>query len=696
MRRIVLLLTAVVAIFAVIMLTSCKGSGDGDKPDSSVESSQTGRPVRPSQDGHRLDEGNTPPVRPTETADAPPSQFEPPFDLPFDLTGDELRGLWERIDGSTATIPLTTALHEYFNAAGAPPTHYTTPYAYNNLFWGGADLVFVTYPSEAEFANAQSQNVEIEIIPIVKDALVFLVNTENPIDKVSQEQLRNIYTGRITNWKALGGLDESVVPYQRTLNSGSQTLFLKLLMDGAVPMQPPIEWEIESMGALVEVVSAYSNARDAVGYSMFYYVNNMYGNDRFKLLAVDGVKPSRDTIARGDYPLEEYYYAVMRKDTPADSPARKLISWLLTEAGQTVAVKAGYIPLQPLTGVLPDETIDPVFLGDVDNSKGTGGTVLKPDAADEIVVNGVRKPLSDLFYDGFNYISYINGEIISYLNSPQSAYHFGDDIDGTRLSDNMKRPFTGIPNNYPNYEIWDGYDGNRYIFVNITKDNPFFDGPKRFDIRLTSDISPYGIGIDDFSVVYDYDRRVLPDVDLYTLSVKLPQSPEVAERINSQLKEWTDTFAISDENAKVLDSFVKWVVYNWGSWGDGSGDYAYRLQPNYGIWGDWLSVFYQLQTYDGPAGNMPVILNISFDIKTGEIIDPISVLPRDILSEEHTFYGTIDLFEAGEWPSYDRYEDYIPARGSVINSEWFDGYSIGLYLTEPGGRKLRVNIYEWD
>jgi hypothetical protein len=140
------------------------------------------------------------------------------------------------------------------------------------------------------------------------------------------------------------------------------TLLTKLLMNGKEPMHPPSEWLAASMGALVEVVSGYYNARDAIGYSMFYYVNNMYGNSRFKLLGADGVKPSRETIERGEYPLEDYYYAVMRKDAPADSPARKLVDWLLTDGGQTVAAQAGYIPLRPLENVFLDKAIDPVYL----------------------------------------------------------------------------------------------------------------------------------------------------------------------------------------------------------------------------------------------------------------------------------------------------------------------------------------------
>ena len=627
----------------------------------------------------------TPPE--TEQTEVPAT---PDDTMSYDALVKELSGLWNKIDGSTATIPLTATLHDAFGGAGNPPTHYTTPNAYTNLFLGTADLIFVTHPSENELAEAQNRGIELEIIPIVKDALVFLVNVENPVDGVSLKQLKDIYTGDITSWKQLGGLDETIVPYQRTQNSGSQTLMLKLLMDGMEPMNPPAEWVAAAMGDLVEVISGYDNARDAVGYSMFYYVNNMYGNSQFKLLGVDGVKPSRDTITRGEYPLEDYYYAVIRKDTPADSPARHLIDWLLTDEGQTLAARAGYIPLRPLENVFPDEMIDPVYLGDVDNSSGTGGTVPKPlDAIDDIVAGGVRKPLSDIFYDGFNYIQYINSEIISEMNF--SKTNFDDYEVVSSAQDREIRPFTGIPNDYQNYEVVDV--GNRYIQITLPESNPFFDGMMSFDIRLTSDISPYGTGMpDSYSVTYLYGGRMMSNVDLFTLKVKLPQVPEVAKRINNQLETWTDAFPGDEAKEKLLRSFVTWYTSDWENV---SPEFAYRLQPFHGQWENYLSVGYSLQTYDGPSSNMPTLYAICFDMDTGKTVNLIEHLPHDIPYENSMTFDAITKFEAGTYPEQAFYEGYTPAEGSVITSAWLWGDSLGMQVAEPDGRKLQLGIYNW-
>ncbi|MDR1205224.1 MAG: substrate-binding domain-containing protein [Peptococcaceae bacterium] len=700
-RRATALFAAVYAALLLISPVSCGGgAGRADSPPASA--SEAAPPVattvtassEPAPDPETTasaDPGITPTAAPDRAVTAALG-ITPPAGL-----AEELSGLWGAIDGSTAAIPLTTALHAVFGGAGAPPEHYTTLHAYYNLYNGSADLIFVTYPSESELAAARDLGIELDIIPVVKDALVFLVNAGNPVDGATLEQLRNIYTGKIMNWKTLGGPDESITPYQRAPGSGSQTLLTKLAMGGAEPMRPSTEWIIGAMDILVEVVSSYDNGRDAIGYSMFYYVNNMYGNSRFKLLSVDGVQPSRDTIARGEYPLEDYYYAVTRKDTPAGSPSRRLVDWLLTEDGQRVAARAGYIPLRPLENVLPGEGLDPVYLGETDHSRGTGGTELKPaDALDELVVHGVRKPLSDVFYDGFNYIRHINSEIMDWLNSPMSAYQYSESPDVPPMTENSKRPFAGIPSGYPNYELADmGSNHDRYLRVHLPESNPFFRGGMTFDIRLTSDISPYGVGaeVEDFSAEYHRDRRMLPNVDLFTLTVELPQSPEIAEEINRRLKAWTDGFP-GDGDAELLDAFVKWYTNTWDA---DLSEYAYWLQPVYGRWGDYLSVSYPLMLHDGPWTHQPVLHTLCFDMNTGEAVNLAEHLPQALPYSKASVFDPIVRYEAGTSPSQAIYADYVPAEGSVMTSAWIlEGGGLGAYVTEPDGRRLQIDFYGWE
>ena len=86
----------------------------------------------------------------------------------------------------------------------------------------------------------------------------------------------------------------------------------------------------------------------ALGYSVYYYyltASTMMGDvtdNQIKLLAVDGVTPSDETIADGTYPLADYNYLVLRSDEPQDSPARRLAEFMLTQAGQAVVESAGF------------------------------------------------------------------------------------------------------------------------------------------------------------------------------------------------------------------------------------------------------------------------------------------------------------------------------------------------------------------
>jgi len=71
----------------------------------------------------------------------------------------------------------------------------------------------------------------------------------------------------------------------------------------------------------------------------------MWGNENVKLLEIDGVLPTPETISSGEYPVTTAYYAVIRADEPKNSPVRKMIKWILSEEGQTLAEEAGYVRL---------------------------------------------------------------------------------------------------------------------------------------------------------------------------------------------------------------------------------------------------------------------------------------------------------------------------------------------------------------
>ena len=121
-------------------------------------------------------------------------------------------GFVDRIDGSTATIPLGSAVMKALAGTDKGMVFNKTSKAYENLIKGDKDLILVTYPSAEEFQLAKDAGVELEVIPVVRDALVFLANTANPVAGLISEQVKQIYTGAITNWAAVGGTPAAIVP----------------------------------------------------------------------------------------------------------------------------------------------------------------------------------------------------------------------------------------------------------------------------------------------------------------------------------------------------------------------------------------------------------------------------------------------------------------------------------------------------
>jgi phosphate transport system substrate-binding protein len=258
---------------------------------------------------------------------------------------------YPKVDGSTATIPLSEniaakLLNLTSEEGKAFIKHNTTHNAYVNLINGKADIIFVTEPSLDELELAKKSGIELEVIPVVKEAFVFLVNKKNTVDSISIKQLQDIYQGKIKNWKEIGGLDIEIIPYQRPENSGSQTIMLGLVMKDLKIMDAPKELKPSEMSTLIEVIASYDNSDKAIGYSVYYFANSMYNKETIKFVKVNGVEPNNETIKSGQYPYTSAYYAVIKKTEPKESNARKLLAWILSDEGQKLAEQSGYVPLR--------------------------------------------------------------------------------------------------------------------------------------------------------------------------------------------------------------------------------------------------------------------------------------------------------------------------------------------------------------
>ncbi len=255
---------------------------------------------------------------------------------------------YPRVDGSTANLPLMAEVMS--RTCGIPLEEAETlvvasktAQSWRMLSYGSADLLMVYEIPENVKAELGAAYEAMQITPLGRDGLVFLVNKGNPVPSLSTAQLRDIYTGRVTNWKELGGQDAEIIPFQRDHESGSQTLFLKLLMDGETPTEAPTELAPGAMGGLIDALAQYDASGPAIGYSVYYYASQMYANPDLRLMAVDGVEPTAQSLGDGSYPLVNEFYLVIRKDEEQNSPARRLQEWMLSPQGAAALQAAGYV-----------------------------------------------------------------------------------------------------------------------------------------------------------------------------------------------------------------------------------------------------------------------------------------------------------------------------------------------------------------
>ena len=258
---------------------------------------------------------------------------------------------YPRIDGSTANLPLLAKLYSKICGVSEEEAETMvsvsggTGAAWRSMLYDGSDLLIVYEAPEGIMDEFRSAGIEVDSKPIGRDGLVFLVNKANPVNGLTTKQLQDIYTGKTTDWKDVGGEAGPISAFQRNQESGSQTLFLKLLMKGLEPMQPPIELIPSAMEGLIEAVAGFDGAGGAIGYSVFYYADLMYANPDIKLLSVDGIAPSNESIGSGAYPFVNDFYVVIKSNEPDGSPVRILRDWLLTDEGAALMKEANYVPI---------------------------------------------------------------------------------------------------------------------------------------------------------------------------------------------------------------------------------------------------------------------------------------------------------------------------------------------------------------
>lgn len=254
------------------------------------------------------------------------------------------------LDGAAALVPVYAAVIEnvypigcvtyeggrfsadnYYGenfAADSAMQYKNTVRGYQAIVDGTTDILFCAGPSAEQMRYAEEKGVELVYVPVGLEAFVFFVNEQNPVDNLTVEQIRKIYACDYTNWSEVGGPNRIINPVTRLEGSGSQTAFESVMGGQKIGKKSPL---------------AITGA--SIGFSFRYYMDGIVGNDTVKMISLNGVYPSAENIQNRTYPIVTQFYAIYRKDNENPN-IQILIEWLLSDEGQQLIEKTGYVRIK--------------------------------------------------------------------------------------------------------------------------------------------------------------------------------------------------------------------------------------------------------------------------------------------------------------------------------------------------------------
>lgn len=271
--------------------------------------------------------------------------------VPEKPTPERLTGTLPKLSGAYALYPVYAAavqaiyphpehngyyIWEFVDTTGSART-------FKRLNRGEVDLIFGGAPSKAQLEEAEKAGIKYEMTPFGREAFVFFVNKENPIDNLTSEQIRGIYSGKIKDWRELGSpVSEEIIAFQRNEGSGSQTALEKIM--AGTPIAPPLKERVsDGMGTILTQTAEYRNKNSAIGFSFRFYTLEMMRNDKLKLISIDGIAPTKENIENGTYPFIADFYMISAQ--PRSENTRKVVEFMFSPAGKEIIEKTGYVAL---------------------------------------------------------------------------------------------------------------------------------------------------------------------------------------------------------------------------------------------------------------------------------------------------------------------------------------------------------------
>jgi phosphate transport system substrate-binding protein len=204
-----------------------------------------------------------------------------------------------------------------------------------------------------EIDQAQSNGINPMEHIIARDAIAVIVNQENPINQLTLEQISDIYSGKINNWKAVGGEDRPIVRLSRETNSGTHVYFLETVLR----LSSREDKTLFSMDTLLlpsseGIISEVRQNPNAIGYDGLGYVP-----DDLKMIAIAEVEggayvlPSIPTVNDKTYPIARDLY--MYTNGQPEGLLKEYLDWILSDEAQEIVAELGFVPVFLTPSPLP-------------------------------------------------------------------------------------------------------------------------------------------------------------------------------------------------------------------------------------------------------------------------------------------------------------------------------------------------------
>ena len=203
------------------------------------------------------------------------------------------------------------------------------------LIDGICDIADASRPvKEKEILKAKEKGVTPEAHVVAMDGIALIVNPSNSVSALSLAQIKDIYTGKISNWSQLGGKDQEIVVLSRDVASGTYECFNKIALN-----KERVRADALLQASNMAVASAVKRTKGAIG-----YVGIGYLSSEVKALSVEGVVPSTETVRDGKYPISRPLF--MYTNGKPKGLTKDFIEFVLSYLGQKIVEKQGFVPVK--------------------------------------------------------------------------------------------------------------------------------------------------------------------------------------------------------------------------------------------------------------------------------------------------------------------------------------------------------------